>query len=126
MGGSTYSRRRRKVKPSERNRDVVNAADYFIGTVNDASPWNVEKLKHLFDIKYIPLDKLYSTKRKIPMRDIEREQDTFDKMSDYEPINVIKRDKQYIVISGHERVIAMYAKGYKKIKARVYDVNKMT
>jgi ParB-like chromosome segregation protein Spo0J len=45
-------------------------------------------------------------------------------MEDYEPINVIKQDKRYIVISGHERVVALMVRGFKRIKARVYDMNR--
>lgn len=99
------------------------SSQWFLGTVSDDRPWSVEEIKHPYDIKQIPIDKLYATKRKIPISAIRQERESHKKMNDYEPINVIKREKQYIVISGHERVIALASRGYKRIKARVYDVN---
>ena len=42
-------------------------------------------------------------------------------MQDYEPINVVKQNKRYIVISGNDRVIALASKGFKRIKARVME-----
>ena len=123
MGGSTYSRKKRKVEPSKREPDVVNAAKFFRDIIPENPTWVTEKIKHPYDIKQIPLDKLYSTRRKIPYSDVQREQNAHETMSDYEPITVIKRDKKYIVTSGMDRVIALISKGYKKIKARIYDMD---
>lgn len=124
MGGSTYSRRKQRVVPSERDTDYVNTSKYFRGTVEEEHIWSVEKLKHPFDVKQIPIDKLWATKRKIPFSRVQREEAEHNKMTDYEPITVIKIDKRYIVTSGMERVVALASKGYKKIKARVYYMDK--
>lgn len=124
MGGSTYSRRKKQVYPSKRDPNYVLAGKWFRGVVDEPRPWNQEELKHLYDIKQIPIDKLYTTQNKTPFKAIQRERESHKNMEDYEPINVIKKDKKYIVISGNERVIALASRGYKRIKARVYDMNK--
>ena len=124
MGGSTYSRTRKQVKPSKRDPDYVLSSNWFNHIVTDDHAWNQEELRHLYDIKQIPIDKLDTVQGKTPYKAIEREQNAHDRMQDYEPINVIKQDKRYIVISGNERVIALASKGFKRIKARVYDMDK--
>ncbi len=124
MGGSTYSRRKKQVYPSKREPEYVLAGKWFRGVIPEERQWSQEELKHTYDIKQIPIDKLYTVKNKTPYKAIQRERESHDKMNDYEPISVIKRGKQYIVISGNERVIALASRGYKRIKARVYDLNK--
>ena len=124
MGGSTYSRRKQRVQPSERNPEFTLAGKYFRGVVEDNKQWHQEELKHLYDIKRIPIDKLYATKNKMSTATINSETEKHSRMEDYEPINVIKQDKRYIVISGHERVVALMVRGFKRIKARVYDMNR--
>lgn len=124
MGGSTYSRTRKQVKPSKRDPDYVLSSNWFNHIVTDDHAWNQEELRHLYDIKQIPIDKLDTVQGKTPYKAIQHEQNAHDRMQDYEPINVIKQDKRYIVISGNERVIALASKGFKRIKARVYDMDK--
>lgn len=124
MGGSTYSRTRKKVETSRRDPDYVLSANWFNHVVTEESQWSQEELKHLYDIKQIPIDKLDTVQGKTLYRDIEREQNAHDRMQDYEPINVVKQNKRYIVISGNDRVIALAAKGFKRIKARVMDLDK--
>ena len=124
MGGSTYSRARKKVETSKRDPDYVLSANWFNHVVTEESQWSQEELKHLYDVKQIPIDKLDTVQGKTLYRDIEREQNAHDRMQDYEPINVVKQNKRYIVISGNDRVIALAAKGFKRIKARVIDLDK--
>lgn len=124
MGGSTYSRTRKKVETSRRDPDYVLSANWFNHVVTEESQWSQEELKHLYDVKQIPIDKLDTVQGKTLYRDIEREQNAHDRMQDYEPINVVKQNKRYIVISGNDRVIALAAKGFKRIKARVMDLDK--
>lgn len=124
MGGSTYSYKPRKVETSKRDPDYVLSSGWFNHVVTEESQWSQEELKHLYDIKQIPIDKLDTVQGKTLYKDVEREQTAHERMTDYEPINVIKRDKQYIVISGNDRVIALASRGFKKINARVYDVEK--
>ena len=124
MGGSTYSRTRKKVETSKRDPDYVLSANWFNHVVTEESQWSQEELKHLYDVKQIPIDKLDTVQGKTLYRDIEREQNAHDRMQDYEPINVVKQNKRYIVISGNDRVIALAAKGFKRIKARVIDLDK--
>lgn len=124
MGGSTYSRTRKKVETSKRDPDYVLSSNWFNHVVTEESQWSQEELKHLYDVKQIPIDKLDTVQGKTLYRDIEREQNAHDRMQDYEPINVVKQNKRYIVISGNDRVIALAAKGFKRIKARVMDLDK--
>ena len=124
MGGSTYSRTRKKVETSRRDPDYVLSANWFSHVVTEESQWSQEELKHLYDVKQIPIDKLDTVQGKTLYRDIEREQNAHDRMQDYEPINVVKQNKRYIVISGNDRVIALASKGFKRIKARVMDLDK--
>lgn len=124
MGGSTYSRTRKKVETSKRDPEYVLSANWFNHVVTEESQWSQEELKHLYDVKQIPIDKLDTVQGKTLYRDIEREQNAHDRMQDYEPINVVKQNKRYIVISGNDRVIALAAKGFKRIKARVMDLDK--
>ena len=124
MGGSTYSRTRKKVETSRRDPDYVLSANWFNHVVTEESQWSQEELKHLYDVKQIPIDKLDTVQGKTLYKDIEREQNAHDRMQDYEPINVVKQNKRYIVISGNDRVIALAAKGFKRIKARVMDLDK--
>lgn len=124
MGGSTYSRPRKKVETSKRDPEYVLSAKWFNHVVTEKSQWSQEELKHLYDVKQIPIDKLDTVQGKTLYRDIEREQNAHDRMQDYEPINVVKQNKRYIVISGNDRVIALAAKGFKRIKARVMDLDK--
>ena len=124
MGGSTYSRTRKKVETSRRDPDYVLSANWFNHVVTEESQWSQEELKHLYDVKQIPIDKLDTVQGKTLYRDIEREQNAHDRMQDYEPINVVKQNKRYIVISGNDRVIALASKGFKRIKARVMDLDK--
>ena len=68
MGGSSYSRKKKKVEPSGHDKYVVLSSKFFRGVVPENSSWDSEKLKHPFDIKYIPLDKLYTTQNKMPIK----------------------------------------------------------
>lgn len=124
MGGSTYSRAQKKVETSKRDPEYVLSANWFNHVVTEESQWSQEELKHLYDVKQIPIDKLDTVQGKTLYRDIEREQNAHDRMQDYEPINVVKQNKRYIVISGNDRVIALASKGFKRIKARVMDLDK--
>ena len=121
MGGSTYSRTQKKVETSKRDPEYVLSANWFNHVVTEESQWSQEELKHLYDVKQIPIDKLDTVQGKTLYRDIEREQNAHDRMQDYEPINVVKQNKRYIVISGNDRVIALASKGFKRIKARVME-----
>lgn len=125
MGGSTYGNRiYNHIVKSKKDPEITFLHNYFRGVVHDVSGAEYAMRTVEPDIRYIPVNKLFTSQRTARVEDIEYEQEYERDRSHEQPVNVIKRGGKYILIEGAERVIALKLRGVKRVKARIFDLDK--
>jgi len=143
-GGSSTTQYEEKVAKREPGKMLIGKM--IKHTTENVDALRADMMLQSAEIKLISINKLYTDQRSVSIsafeREKEREKDIIERRRDRkeqgiidrkasdvsdpndQPINVLKKDNRYIVLEGIERVIAKRALGVKKIKARVFDVNK--
>ena len=145
FGGGRSSKKYEEEK-AKREPEKIRISRYIRHTDEDVNDLRSAIMYLSNEIKLISINKLYTDQKTVLAnvfeREKEREQNIIKrrrerkeqgivdrKASDVsdpndQPINVILKNKRYIILEGVERVVAKRALGVKKIKARVYDFEK--
>ena len=146
MAGPGKSQKKFEEDKLKRHPERIRISRYIRHTDEDVNELRSAIMYLSNEIKLISINKLYTDQKTVLAnvfeREKERESEIIErrreqkehgiidrKASDVsdpndQPINVMLKNKRYIVLEGLERVIAKRALGVKKIKARVYDFEK--
>ena len=125
MIGGTYSYKRyNHIVENKREPGITYLYQYFRGYVKNMGDGMYAMRTVEPDIDYIPINKLFTSQRTARVEDIEYEQEYERDRAHEQPVNVIKRGGKYILIEGAERVIALKLRGVKRVKARIFDLDK--
>ena len=125
MGGSTYGNKiYNHIVKSTKDPEITYLYQYFRGYTSSVSGAEYAMRTIEPDIRYIPINKLFTSQRTARVEDIEYEQEYERDRSHEQPVNVIKRSGRYILIEGAERVVALKLRGVKRVRARVFDLDK--